>query len=201
MDAISFPLAHFNPRTPCGVRLSAYASTPNPEKFQSTHPVWGATTPLRTKPLVVMVFQSTHPVWGATRHRSPTHAYHLISIHAPRVGCDPMCPTWTHPRRNFNPRTPCGVRHLGEAIARKINEFQSTHPVWGATRGLPSLCRPVWNFNPRTPCGVRLFPTQAGNPQNEFQSTHPVWGATLVVILSHVSRAISIHAPRVGCDC
>ena len=33
-----------------------------------------------------------------------------------------------------------------------------------------------------------------------FQSTHPGWGATLRSYLPVISRRISIHAPRVGCD-
>ena len=79
--------------------------------FQSTHPVWGATsilpdwaspsryfnprTPCGVRPPMVMCwsrlveFQSTHPVWGATR--------------GPPKGSE------------------SGI------------QFQSTHPVWGAT--------------------------------------------------------------------
>ena len=37
---------YFNPRTPCGVRLVVALFTPLPLKFQSTHPVWGATSGL-----------------------------------------------------------------------------------------------------------------------------------------------------------
>ena len=33
-----------------------------------------------------------------------------------------------------------------------------------------------------------------------FQSTHPVWGATVCIPVSVFHHAISIHAPRVGCD-
>ena len=33
-----------------------------------------------------------------------------------------------------------------------------------------------------------------------FQSTHPVWGATIISVLLGLVLAISIHAPRVGCD-
>ena len=57
-------------------------------------------------------------------------------------------------------------------------EFQSTHPVWGATcsDGRPAGRR--WDFNPRTPCGVRLDDEMA----------------------SYGVFSISIHAPRVGCD-
>ena len=148
---------NFNPRTPCGVRPHSFCPKHSREKFQSTHPVWGATSRWRVwrpnhanfnprtpcgvrlgngiKSMVSGIkFQSTHPVWGAT-HRL-AHAQHNrsgISIHAPRVGCD----------------------NASYVIANGSFLFQSTHPVWGAT----SLCHLSThnssNFNPRTPCGVR----------------------------------------------
>ena len=34
----------------------------------------------------------------------------------------------------------------------------------------------------------------------QFQSTHPVWGATKGGVNADRLKAISIHAPRVGCD-
>ena len=159
------------------------------------------------------------PVIGKTAHIVP-----VISIHAPRAGCDDSTncsPSWA---RNFNPRTPCGVRpqlvggsqddllisiHAPRAgcdcdrrIAERAREqFQSTHPVRGATL-LGSLGRAViWHFNPRTPCGVR--PGLARQPWRDagFQSTHPVRGATSTVMeIATAIQQISIHAPRAGCD-
>ena len=82
------------------------------------------------------------------------------------------------PSRDFNPRTPCGVRHdlhEGHGVGKG---FQSTHPVWGATRRLLGCLK----------------------DSALFQSTHPVWGATSVVIRDGLPQEISIHAPRVGCD-
>ena len=82
--------------------------------------------------------------------------------------------------RNFNPRTPCGVRlgmEIPGAIFTRLFQsthpvrgattvvgfvrsppcrFQSTHPVRGATRRIiPCAAFYTCNFNPRTPCGVR----------------------------------------------
>ena len=56
---------HFNPRSPCGERLSA--------SFKSR---------------LAAVFQSTLPVRGATCGSLRGTAYGLISIHAPRAGSD-----------------------------------------------------------------------------------------------------------------
>ena len=55
--------------------------------------------------------------------------------------------------------------------------FQSTHPVRGATIEAASSLNEV-----------------------QFQSTHPVRGATLTITVSAMRLAISIHAPREGCD-
>ena len=168
--------ANFNPRAPCGAR--PYAMWPQIE---------------------IAVFQSTRPVWGATVHRLHRAILVHISIHAPRVGRDertrsarsmdtnfnPRAPCGarrpgllTAPRsRHFNPRAPCGARHSLYSMLCGAFRFQSTRPVWGATRlcmflfdGLcisihaPRVGRDLssfasirnhCDFNPRAPCGAR----------------------------------------------
>ena len=94
------------------------------------------------------------------------------------------CGVRLHPLRaggvlpNFNPRTPCGVRRGYQSLMREVLQFQSTHPVRGAT--------------------------SAGQTQRRnyltFQSTHPVRGATRQRQRSVQHAGISIHAPRAGCD-
>ena len=58
-----------------------------------------------------------------------------------------------------------------------LNGFQSTLPVWGATR-----------------CKRNLQGSET------FQSTLPVWGATTNRNFIGIELDISIHAPRVGSD-
>ena len=101
-------------------------------------------------------FQSTLPVWGATYPPQRFILYSMISIHAPRVGSDQGFRIGFLTKRNFNPRSPCGERLSIARGGKGIYQFQSTLPVWGATRCLP---------RPR-----RKHP--------RFQSTLPVWGAT-----------------------
>ena len=101
----------FNPRTPQGVRPTGRV-TKGGSSFQ---------------------FQSTHPARGATCRPPPEPDVDVISIHAPRKGCDALSSRAYRRARNFNPRTPQGVRLTGSG---------SLHP---APR----------NFNPRTPQGVR----------------------------------------------
>ena len=55
-------------------------------------------------------FQSTHPVRGATAYALAVFRNDLISIHAPRAGCDPCAAPTGAVLPDFNPRTPCGVR-------------------------------------------------------------------------------------------
>ena len=123
--------------------------------FQSTHPVWDATSPRRRargrcwhfnpripygmRPLLVSgvdtvtSFQSTHPVWDATWARPWTRCPRSISIHASRMGCDVLVlllgdalPISIHASRMGC--DPPSMRRI-----RAGNRFQSTHPVWDAT--------------------------------------------------------------------
>ena len=100
-------------------------------------------------------FQSTHPLRGAT----------LIAGQLLERKWD------------FNPRTPCGVRHQ----------------IHGQTGDLK-------HFNPRTPCGVRRDRTGGDCKPHGFQSTHPLRGATYLVACGIFEGNISIHAPLAGCD-
>ena len=176
LSAPAWARGYFNPRSPCGERLSAQVSALVAQGFQSTLPVWGATKP-DIYPIILQEFQSTLPVWGATgRHGGPAfrrgisiHAPRVgsdvgnraavvviaISIHAPRVGSDWRSPWRQGPWRNFNPRSPCGERPASPGCRLRQG-----------------------HFNPRSPCGER--------PQIKNQEVNKM--------------KISIHAPRVGSD-
>ena len=84
---IPFCFFHFNPRTPCGVRLRPTCSCLSTSTFQSTHPLRGATSFSDALPGVTE-FQSTHPLRGATSRREIIASSSSISIHAPLAGCD-----------------------------------------------------------------------------------------------------------------
>ncbi len=71
-----------------------WGATPKPnqtksinQKFQFTHPVWGATD-YTLADHETLAFQFTHPVWGATAILLTACNPKQVSIHAPRVGCD-----------------------------------------------------------------------------------------------------------------
>ena len=103
---------NFNPRTPCGVRRLFF------DCFHFSTPNFNPRTPCGVRRVyscgivrLIETFQSTHPVWGATQALICCRLRCIISIHAPRVGCDD--------------------RHLKVVLCPPL--FQSTHPVWGAT--------------------------------------------------------------------
>ena len=146
---------HFNPRTPCGVRLHNARCVYVSQTFQSTHPLRGATriaVPGHDAGLIsihaplagcdgsdVELFDvagaiSIHaPLAGCDSVYAKSYTVSKISIHAPLAGCDSrVCPGDAR-RPHFNPRTPCGVRRCGPFSGRDSCEFQSTHPLRGAT--------------------------------------------------------------------
>ena len=147
--------AYFNPRTPRGVR---------PGGGCGAHQDGGI---------------SIHaPREGCDDQNLNGSSQCQISIHAPREGCDVITKFRRSLERDFNPRTPRGVRRevldngvvvhgnfnprtpRGVRPRRKglhwiTDRFQSTHPARGATAGSWPTTSPNANFNPRTPRGVR----------------------------------------------
>ena len=183
--------------------------------------MWGATTNPDSR-YVINVFQSTLPVWGATHCGGGGVSGGGISIHAPRVGSDPISlmisvsafrfqstlPVW-------GATSPCVITSFGQI-------FQSTLPVWGATHILPhdpqgrciSIHAPRVGsdhalpaiqdvqalFQSTLPVWGATHLTGTIPISILFQSTLPVWGATGAQVPGDPGRAISIHAPRVGSD-
>ena len=112
-----------------------------------------------------------------------------------------------------------------ELVRVEVNEdmskFQSTLPVWGATRCASNVSSLSY-FNPRSPCGERQHRVDMLVKAMQFQSTLPVRGATISLrILFNLSlfqstlpvrgatfsfsillgyTDVSIHAPRAGSD-
>ena len=78
--------------------------------FQFTHPV-GVRHLFRLLPLLPPRFNSRTPCGVRQHHRRKGVACAVVSIHAPRVGCD--------------------LAAKSHKISYKT--FQFTHPVWGAT--------------------------------------------------------------------
>ncbi len=98
--------------------------------------------------------------------------------------------------------------------------FQSTLPVWGATKRTSAMPCKTRHFNPRSPCGERRGLLRGGfaiksisihaprvgsdfevfrmmDKEQQFQSTLPVWGAT--IYFRRRSSSTSDFNPRSPC--
>ena len=171
-------------------------------RFQSTHPVRGATvdeiafkvgdvhfnprTPCgvrrcRSRPTrrSRRTFQSTHPVRGATRRGAPYQRCRRISIHAPRAGCDVVLQRHRQPLRIsiHAPRAGCDVR--SDAYARSHQDFNPRTPC-GVRLDPARISCFCANFNPRTPCGVRPHQSTTAHKMGDFNPRTPC-GVRLIV--------------------
>ena len=157
----------FNSRTPGGVRRKVGGIFSVCDEFQFTHPGRGATKAL-LESTALLKFQFTHPGRGATFSKETNLSFALVSIHAPREGCDGSRLLVKNHHRGFNSRTPGGVRHDYDYIEGY-----------------------VFSFNSRTPGGVRLVDSLAVvHPINRFQFTHPGRGATDEIIYLRTLKAL-----------
>ena len=189
----------FNPRTPCGVRPAPAFCPSSFLRFQSTHSLRSATSPLKE-----------------------SNKKSRVSIHALLAECDIRLWLISRFLYSFNPRTPCGVRHVLPALADIDMVFQSTHSLRSATawlqwdnaqapvsiHALLAECdRPIKSktknnnsFNPRTPCGVRLHGFPVRVVVSMFQSTHSLRSATGPPNFDFSTVKVSIHALLAECD-
>ena len=100
--------ADFNPPTPCGVGRIVASFILLLILFQSTHPVWGGTSPCRKNP-ASQKFQSTHPVWGGTKLPGISIVSNIFQSTHPVWGGTADLRISAKHLRDFNPPTPCGV--------------------------------------------------------------------------------------------
>ena len=102
-------------------------------------------------------FQSTRPVWGATY--KPSAVGVDVPYFNPRAPCGArlvVAVAELSLNAHFNPRAPCGARRFVRLPwTERVQAFQSTRPVWGATEGHKGGRDHTGNFNPRAPCGAR----------------------------------------------
>ena len=148
----------------------------------------------------------------------------MISIHAPREGCDLDWPDIDLIMKMIisihAPREGCDLQQLPQYSTAFL--FQSTHPARGATPLYLVQYKYHHHFNPRTPRGVRLIAKGEAHDQNDFNPRTPrgvrqVSFSFAQIFLYFNPRTprgvrqegcatpvdalkISIHAPREGCD-
>ena len=191
--------------------------------FQSTRPVRGATCMFVVRCSCMKHFNPRAPCGARPPGTRTRERNDMISIHAPRAGCDsrPALPGGvvraisihapragrdrsSSPRRarriNFNPRAPCGAQHYYHTAIISDKQFQSTRPVRGATWRWISSRPTTCYFNPRAPCGARPVHTYLA-PYIPAISIHaPRAGRDISRRFPGLRFWISIHAPRAGRD-
>ena len=148
----------------------------------------------------VCAFQSTHPLRGATSG--------VVLMMGRGKNFNPRTPCgvrrgWKSAKArdgDFNPRTPCGVRLSAERKQSNLQEISIHAPLAGCDAFVAAQCGRCGDFNPRTPCGVRRRRRGAVRALRRFQSTHPLRGATNGGCGNGNLNYISIHAPLAGCD-
>ena len=167
-------------------------------KFQSTHPLRGATS-RSLKRHLKRIFQSTHPLRGATKQYFPNALAEFISIHAPLAGCDEKNVIQSSYRSNFNPRTPCGVRPPKPQEAAQAAPFQSTHPLRGATAAHLRLGARI-SISIHAPLAGCDLPASPHAADDDISIHAPLAGCDVMAIAPWRLSKISIHAPLAGCD-
>ena len=147
-------------------------------------------------------FNPRTPCGVRPRRAGLTAFWLIISIHAPRAGCDAeRLRLLALPEPDFNPRTPCGVRRGPRGrFDEHFILFQSTYPVRGATCVASAAASPPSYFNPRTPFGVRLRRVRCAGSRWYFNPRTPCGVRRASAPLRPHRAPISIHAPRAGCD-
>ena len=143
-------LPHFNPRAPCGARLTM-------EELAS---------------LCARISIHT-PRMGARRQSMRIkNSPEAISIHAPRMGRDSIISTSTACGTHFNPRAPCGARHADDLPRADVLAFQSTRPH-RARQAMTLSKRIAKKFQSTRPRGARRYQYGRIFCTATFQSTRP----------------------------
>ena len=152
---------YFNPRAPCGARPEING------RQEFGHWI------------------STHaPLAGRDVARAVRAVIVDISTHAPLAGRDASFTTCWSVQENFNPRAPCGARHLrhdhdrhgghisthaplagrddADGDTLTVVEISTHAPLAGRDWGLVMSWTMNIDFNPRAPCGARRSITTDG---------------------------------------
>ncbi len=243
----SLPAGYFNPRAPCGARHFFPNFAVGLAAFQPTRPLRGATSSTGQRKSCSTYFNPRAPC-GARHARDPVSlARGKISTHAPLAGRDgrnkcnliklninfnPRAPCGARLCKllplpgvplYFNPRAPCGARPPVIRSVLRVEKFQPTRPLRGATLKSAVRSLPLIYFNPRAPCGARLAISQFRERRQNFNPRAPCGarhGSPILMrpptsyfnprapcgarlggdLVSHDCLTISTHAPLAGRD-
>ncbi len=155
--ALSDGVTYFNPRSPCGERLSKTPAYGGRQAISIHAPHAGSDHPLHHQSQKAMGFQSTLPMRGATPCVPTSVTHKGISIHAPHAGSDCRDHRSRCRCRDFNPRSPCGERRGNWFTGIRTRDFNPRSPCGERLRAGRNRAESA-DFNPRSPCGERRGP-------------------------------------------
>ena len=169
---------HFNPRAPCGARLTRNAFRPYLNIFQSTRPLRGATKAYSLSVRLSLYFNPRAPCGARPGMVIGWFKVITISIHAPLAGRDARIAARVPAAGAISIHAPLAGRDLCLAGADRRGQISIHAPLAG--RDVIALFSDslVW----------------------AFQSTRPLRGATRKIKKEQERRKISIHAPLAGRD-
>ena len=190
-------LRYFNPRTPCGVRPDNRECVRQLQPISIHAPRVGCDIISKAKKREGRISIHAPRVGCDLVAASCIPTISLISIHAPRVGCDDFDFAIIKATEGFQSTHPVWGATRSKSFRLRLSRFQSTHPVWGATQAHhPVPCtHPISIHAPRVGCDVNLPSNGSNDPL--FQSTHPVWGAT--TLLGKFGHLLDNFNPRTPC--
>ena len=185
-------------------------------------PLAGRDKPGRCFALLRDIFQSTRPLRGATRFVPKLMRSSSFQSTRPLRGATLCLYAHNIAEKYFNPRAPCGARHISSNKDLHAFQFQSTRPLRGATKESRSTMRRcrisihaplagrdntqpknvvgLWHFNPRAPCGARPGAAVRAVSRKDFNPRAPCGARRRLGGGGNGRESISIHAPLAGRD-
>ena len=167
---------YFNPRAPCGARLTRRDGSTQRPLFQPTRPLRGATPTYLFKPSAMAI--STHaPLAGRDKRDNEARNRLRISTHAPLAGRDAsgVCVGRGYAISTHAPLA--GRDQIRVRVDLRSERFQPTRPLRGATKLDGKIAR------------VEVISTHA-----------PLAGRDVDFLGFHTYLTISTHAPLAGRD-
>ena len=150
--------------------------------------------------LPFQLFQLTRPAWGATGGRGLVRPRSPVSIHAPRVGRDWLCPS--------GEPTPPKVSIHAPRVGRDVGRIQNARRHGCFNSRAPRGARLQLNFAPASTALVSIHAPHVGRDIQISEifsvfsvSIHaPRMGRDPYSFLNLFVVCVSIHAPRMGRD-
>jgi len=166
----------FNPRPPCGGRLSCHSSSIQDNGFNPRPPCGG-------------------------RSHCSNFARPVVSFN-PRPPCGGRCVLILDDclGHRFNPRPPCGGRYKCPNASWPRGRFQSAPPVRGAIVERATCPAATNRFNPRPPCGGRSGFLLQAIKERWVSIRAPRAGGDARRWRTRPIGQVSIRAPRAGGD-